>query len=109
VPENRPPVILFVDDQVSLRTSVQNLLQMEGFEVLLAANGREALRQLEQASPLPDLIVSDISMPHMSGFELFEAVRLRPEWFDIPFVFSPRAARWKTCGLVIHWGSMTIW
>lgn len=85
--EKRPPVILFVDDQVSLRSSVEVLLRMEGFEVLLAASGQEALRQLEQASPLPDLIISDVSMPHMSGFELFEAVRLRPEWFDIPFVF----------------------
>jgi signal transduction histidine kinase len=45
------------------------------------------LRQLELASPLPDLIISDISMPHMNGFELFETVRSHTEWIDIPFIF----------------------
>jgi len=87
VPENQPAVIMFVDDQASLRSSVESLLHLEGFEVLLASGGEEALRQLESASPLPDLIISDISMPHMNGFELFEAVRAHTEWFDIPFVF----------------------
>lgn len=85
--ELRPAVILFVDDEASLRIGVKSLFQLAGFQVLLAASGREALQQLETASPLPDLIISDITMPYMNGFELFEAVRERPAWTDIPFVF----------------------
>jgi len=87
VSDNRAAVIMFVDDQASLRSSVQSFLQMEGFEVLLASGGADALRQLELAAPLPDLILSDVSMPQMNGFELFEVVRAHPEWIDIPFVF----------------------
>lgn len=79
--------ILVVDDNPALLRSVERLLRMEGFRVLLAADGEEALRQLEAATPLPDLIISDIVMPRLDGFELFERVRERTDWLQIPFVF----------------------
>ncbi len=80
-------VILFVDDNVALLRSVERLLRLEGFEVLLAANGVEALNRLQSGAPLPDLIISDIGMPHMDGFDLFQQVRDRSEWLNIPFLF----------------------
>jgi len=79
--------ILFVDDNPALLRSLDRLLRMEGFQVWLAEDGEVALRQLEQATVPPDLIISDIAMPRMDGFQLFEAVRAREEWLDIPFVF----------------------
>ncbi|MBN1202306.1 MAG: response regulator [Anaerolineae bacterium] len=79
--------ILFVDDNPALLRSVERLLLMEGFNVVLASNGEEALEKLEAAAKSPDLIISDISMPKMDGFEFFEVVRDRREWFDIPFLF----------------------
>ncbi|HML22794.1 MAG TPA: response regulator [Aggregatilinea sp.] len=85
--DDRTATILFVDDNAALLRSVERLLRMEGFKTLLASDGSEALRLMETASALPDLIISDVAMPHMDGFELFEMIRQRPEWVDIPFLF----------------------
>jgi signal transduction histidine kinase len=82
-----PPLILFVDDNPALLRSVDLLLRMEGYTVMLAADGVEALALLESADALPHLIISDVAMPNMDGFELFRAVRARDEWIDIPFLF----------------------
>jgi signal transduction histidine kinase len=79
--------ILVVDDNPALLRSVERLLRLEGFNVMLAADGSEALHQLEVSPTIPDLIVSDVSMPRMDGFELFEQVRKRDEWLGIPFLF----------------------
>lgn len=79
--------ILFVDDNIALLRSVERLLLMEGFEVLLAADGEEALQQMATAAHLPDMVISDVAMPRMDGFELFHAIRERDEWLHIPFLF----------------------
>lgn len=81
------PVILVVDDNPVLLSSIERLLRMEGYYVLLAQTGETALSRLGMAQPRPDLIISDIAMPGMDGFELFESVRQRSEWLDIPFLF----------------------
>ena len=82
-----PAVIMFVDDNSALLRSMERLLRVEGYQVVLAVDGAEALVHLETAPLLPDLIISDIAMPHMDGFEFFEAVRSNDEWLDIPFLF----------------------
>lgn len=82
-----PALILFVDDNPALLRSVERLLQMEGYDVVLASDGQEALRLMESPSRLPDLIISDIMMPKMDGFELYEKFRKRVEWAEIPFIF----------------------
>lgn len=81
------PRILFVDDNAVLLSSVERLLRMEGFEVLLASDGIAALETLEGADPAPSLIISDVMMPRMDGFEFFATIRKRSEWLGIPFVF----------------------
>ena len=58
---------------------------MEGFNVLTAGNGQEGLEQMVMTSP--DLILSDIAMPIMDGYDFFKEVRARPEWVTIPFLF----------------------
>lgn len=78
---------MFVDDNPALLRSMERLLRVEGYQVALAIDGKEALHHLETVPPLPDLIISDIAMPHMDGFEFFEAVRSREDWLDIPFLF----------------------
>ncbi|HSF80639.1 MAG TPA: HD domain-containing phosphohydrolase [Anaerolineales bacterium] len=77
--------LLVVEDNPVLREGLQDILAHEGYQVLTASNGKEALDRLSLTSP--DLILSDISMPTMDGYALFQAVRTRPEWVTIPFIF----------------------
>lgn len=77
--------ILIVEDNPVLREGLQEMLELEGFSVQTAANGREGLEKMAERSP--DLILSDIAMPEIDGYQFFKAVRERPEWVTIPFVF----------------------
>ena len=67
--------ILIVEDDVPLRQVGKLLLQSQGYEVHEAGDGFEALIALKRS--LPDIIISDLSMPNMSGFELLSVVRRR--------------------------------
>lgn len=78
--------ILVVEDDENSRALQHVLLEADGFEVVSAANGREALPLL-QVAPLPDLILSDIMMPEMDGYALCRYVRNDPALAGIPFVF----------------------
>lgn len=77
--------LLIVEDDHALRNGLKEILAFEGYNVLAAANGREGLEQMKAA--LPDLIISDITMPEMNGYEFFQEVRSRPEGVTIPFIF----------------------
>lgn len=76
--------ILLVDDDKGTRRVMKNLVTREGFLVMEANGGREALEQLESA--VPDLILLDVMMPEMDGFEFIEQLRSNPEWRSIPLV-----------------------
>jgi putative two-component system response regulator len=77
--------ILLVDDNPLLLSGARMTLEMKGFQVVTAKNGREALQVLEKVHP--DLIVSDVMMPECDGFTLLAQIRTRPEWISIPFLF----------------------
>ena len=65
--------VLIVDDEPFVRTTVSMLLRLEGFGVASAADGRAGL-QAALDDP-PDIILTDVNMPHMSGYQLLAAVR----------------------------------
>jgi CheY-like chemotaxis protein len=67
--------ILVVDDDASIRESLSRLLTRAGYEVASAENGFDALLQLKHS--VPDVIISDLNMPRMSGFELLSVIRRR--------------------------------
>jgi len=71
--ERRPPRILVVDDERSMRELLAIVLRREGYEVLLAENGRSAVAALERESV--DLLISDIKMPDMSGVDVLRAAK----------------------------------
>ena len=75
---------LVVDDSMLIRHTVCRFLQERGFSVDAATNGKEALKILRQSRP--DLIITDMQMPKMSGSELITALKARPETFNIPIV-----------------------
>ena len=68
------PRILLVEDDALIRETTCMLLQGEGFEVRVAVDGADALEQLDRE--LPDLVLSDIRMPRVNGFELLERIRI---------------------------------
>src|SRR5688572_890704 len=79
--------ILVVEDDVHLMDGVREILELDGYEILTANSGVTGLKLLRQEPTPPDLIVSDIMMPNMDGYQFFEAVRSEPAWVTIPFIF----------------------
>jgi DNA-binding response OmpR family regulator len=82
--------ILVVEDQPAMQRNIQMGLEMSGYAVVAAADGIQALDVLK-TQPV-DLILADIAMPRMNGYQLYEQLRRDPRWVLIPFVFiSARA------------------
>ncbi|MGD0760152.1 MAG: response regulator [Candidatus Sulfotelmatobacter sp.] len=75
---------LVVDDSMLIRYTVSRLLEEHGFTVESAGNGVEALEILNRVRP--DLIVTDLQMPKMSGRELIAAIKSKPEAAQIPII-----------------------
>ena len=76
--------ILIVDDEPSARKTIEMLLLREGYEMYFAANGPEALGKIE-LNP-PDVILLDVMMPGMDGFEVCRVVKESPTWQHIPII-----------------------
>ena len=69
--------VLVVDDEPSICQIISTLLDLEGFEVMTAPDGRAALQCV--IDTVPDFVLSDMRMPHMNGFELIAAIRSNPQ------------------------------
>ncbi|MBE9200604.1 MULTISPECIES: hybrid sensor histidine kinase/response regulator [unclassified Nodularia (in: cyanobacteria)] len=80
-----PKVILVVDDAISLRQTLSLTLQKSGYQVIQAQNGVEALEQLQRHAEI-QVIISDLEMPRMNGFELLSNLRQNPNFVNIPIV-----------------------
>ena len=76
--------ILLVDDEVDILEFLKYNLELDGFEVLFSTNGKDALKKITQ---LHDLIVLDIMMPEMDGFELYKHIKSNKQFRDIPIIF----------------------
>jgi CheY-like chemotaxis protein len=79
-----PAIALVVDDSMLIRYTVCRFLEGRGFAVESATNGLEALTILERVRP--DLIVTDMQMPKMTGSELITALKKKPETTSIPII-----------------------
>jgi chemosensory pili system protein ChpA (sensor histidine kinase/response regulator) len=79
--------ILVVDDSLSVRQVLANLVRRVGWTPLVARDGLEALETLQRESTLPDLIFSDVEMPRMDGYELTSTVKADPKMKRVPVVF----------------------
>ncbi|MBA2965248.1 MULTISPECIES: Hpt domain-containing protein [Ramlibacter] len=78
------PLVLVVDDSITVRRVTQRLLQREGYRVALAADGLQALERL--AEERPAVVLSDIEMPRMDGFDLARNIRADARWAALPIV-----------------------
>jgi chemosensory pili system protein ChpA (sensor histidine kinase/response regulator) len=78
------PLVLVVDDSLTVRRVTQRLLSREGYRVVLAKDGLDALERLADETPM--LVLSDIEMPRMDGFDLVRNIRNDARWREIPIV-----------------------
>jgi CheY-like chemotaxis protein len=78
--------ILVVEDTVDLRANIVELLQMEGYSVSTAGHGKEGITLLQKINPAPDMIITDLLMPEMNGFDFIARVRENTNWQHIPIL-----------------------
>ncbi len=78
------PLVLVVDDSLTVRRVTQRLLVREGYRVTLAKDGLDAIDRL--ADEIPQVVLSDIEMPRMDGFDLVRNLRSDPRWRDLPVI-----------------------
>jgi CheY-like chemotaxis protein len=97
--------ILFVDDSAAIRASVPTYFQHFGANVIVTANGIEALAEFERARPT--VIVSDLSMPGMSGLEFMERVR-KLEGPRIPAIAYTASAHMEDAALAVGFDSFLV-
>ncbi len=76
--------ILIVDDEQDICEFLRYNLEKEGFEVLVSYNGKDALKQVSKSL---NLIILDIMMPEMDGFEVYRKIKDNKEYIDIPIIF----------------------
>ena len=83
--------ILIADDEPNIVTALEFLLQKSGYEVLLAQDGIEALKQVEQH--VPDLVLLDVMMSLKSGYEVCQRMRERADWQQIKIIMLSAKGR----------------
>lgn len=102
----RPTVILVVDDDPDILEALSEILEVEGFEIRRARNGREALDRLDPGRP--DLILLDLMMPVMDGWEFAQKLRAIPNLDPPPIIVLSAdrnvASRAKDIGAVAYLG-----
>jgi DNA-binding response OmpR family regulator len=95
--------ILIVEDEPDLVQTVQERLEMNGYQVITASNGKEGLEMAVEEKP--DVVLLDVNMPVMNGFEMLEALKKNPESTDcvvmMVTVYSQKEdiARAEACGI----------
>jgi len=83
--------VLIVDDEPNIVAALEFLLHKSGYEVRVAPNGEDALVQLDAFKP--DLVLLDVMMPKVSGYEVCQRMRAQPKWRDIKIVMLSAKGR----------------
>jgi chemosensory pili system protein ChpA (sensor histidine kinase/response regulator) len=91
--QQRPLEILVVDDSVSVRTVVARLMQRQGWQVRTAKDGVEAIERLHIRKP--DLIILDVEMPRMNGYEFMSSLRAQDAFKETPVIMLTSRASAK--------------
>ena len=77
--------IMIVDDEKDIRISVGQIFEISGYEVTKAEDGNDCINKLERETP--DIVILDIMMPGMNGWDVAARIKENPKWNDIPIVF----------------------
>ncbi len=80
-----PKTILIVDDELSILVPLQFLMEKAGYKAKLAQSGKEAIEKI--SANCPDLVLLDIMLPDLDGYEIYQMIRQRAEWESIRIIF----------------------
>ncbi len=83
---SRPQLVMVVDDSVTVRKVTSRFLERQGMEVMLAKDGLDAISLLQESDRIPDVMLLDIEMPRMDGFEVASRIRHSSRWQDLPII-----------------------
>ena len=86
-----PQTILVVDDEPNIVIPLQFLMEQNQYDVMIAQSGEEAMDIISKYKP--DLVLLDIMLPGIDGYEVCEMVRLNPDWQDIKIIFLTAKGR----------------
>ncbi len=81
---NKPRVLVVEDDEI-ISYLLEFRLKREGFDVVVARDGHQAYEYLETGAP-PQLVLLDVMLPYVDGFELIKRLRGKPEWVAVPVI-----------------------
>ena len=79
-----PKTILFIEDEPALQKTFGDILKQEGYEMISALDGEEGLRKVKEKKP--DLILLDLILPKVCGFDILKQLKADPETEDIPII-----------------------
>ena len=79
--------ILIVDDEPDILFTVGQVLEANGYNVVKAKNGEECINKLNEINPCPDLVLLDIMMPDLSGWDVAAKLKECKDWCKIPIIF----------------------
>ncbi len=96
-------MILIIEDNDDIRENTGELLELQGYKVLMAAEGSTGIRLAKEKKP--DIVVCDIMMPEMDGYKVFEALTQDSETRHIPFIFLTASAEKKEVEAGIKMGA----
>jgi CheY-like chemotaxis protein len=96
-------VVLLIEDNNENRENTCEMLELEGYEVIFAANGRKGIDLAKEK--IPDIILCDILMPEMDGYQVFRGVKNDIKTAHIPFIFLTASGEKKEIALGIAMGA----
>ena len=92
-------VILVVDDEPDILLTVSQMLEMSGYTVIQAKDGVECINKLNELEATPDLVLLDIMMPDVSGWDVAAKIKENPSWNEIPIVFLTAKGDFMSMGM----------
>jgi chemosensory pili system protein ChpA (sensor histidine kinase/response regulator) len=95
IPVNKTLTAMIVDDSPSVRHITSKLIKNAGWEVILAKDGLEALEMLQAAETLPDIVLTDVEMPRMDGYELLASIKHHEDLRQLPVIMITSRASEK--------------
>lgn len=78
--------VLIVEDEVSIRQMMQDVLELHGYKVFTASNGEDGIKKLMEISPEPCVVLLDLMMPGTNGWQFLDVQRSNPKFSNIPVV-----------------------